>query len=248
MGLYDKLQSFSESIKRISDIIADELQEEDNTIDIEVLSERTILSNYQEHTESPVEENKKNSGAKHLIVQRRSFGLSSIAGALMNHPNIRDLYDVSFPYKVFDENGTLRYYVSSSEAGIGLLLDASIYYVFDGERNKVGIIKEGIIDFHIPLLEEKGNSRTVYIGDSILTKLRRGEQSRQVELTEGIVKMKQKGKEFTLYNKHMEYANLTQCPLHLKSDYIDSFIIDVVDDRKYEIIAVLMAIALDSSN
>ena len=66
--------------------------QEDNTIDIEVLSERTIHSNYQENTEFPVEKNKTNSGVKHLIVKRRSFGLSSIAGALMKYPNIRDLY------------------------------------------------------------------------------------------------------------------------------------------------------------
>lgn len=180
----------------------------------------------------------------YLVIKSKSYSIGTIVGHFTEKTPIMN--DYLGRYQIIDGNGTLKYKSNAENT----VTDREILDLFDASGNKIGYVKEHLISTGIPLLEKEVKKCTVFLGKEKIALLKKYKSFGELEfeVLEGNVKITHKeGKNFNIYYKGKLVAALHDCPLNLKDGYADKFVMEY-EDPAYEIIAILLATAIDLIN
>lgn len=180
----------------------------------------------------------------YLIIKSKSYSIVDVVGAVIgNSPKMSDYLG---RYQIVDRNGTLKYKSNAENT----ITDREILDLFDANGNKIGYVKEHLISTGIPLFEKEVKKCTVYLGEEKIASLKKYVSfgDLEFEVLEGSVKITHKeGKNFKIQYEGEQIAILHDCPLNLMDGYADKFVMEY-DSPKYEVVAVLLATAIDLIN
>lgn len=180
----------------------------------------------------------------YLIIKSKSYSIGDVVGIVIgNTPKMNDYLG---RYQIVDGNGTLKYKSSAENT----ITNREILDLFDANGNKIGYVKEHLISTGIPLFEKEVKKCTVYLGKEKIALLKKYVSfgDLEFEVLEGSVKISHKeGKNFKIQYEGEQIAILHNCPLNLMDGYADKFVMEY-DSPKYEIVAILLATAIDLIN
>lgn len=179
-----------------------------------------------------------------LIVKVRSFSVSTIVGLAKGKDPKTD--DWSGRYCISDVDGNIKFR-SNSEAAI---TDRDVLGVYDAYGKKVGTVKEWMVSVGVPLLEKDVKKCTVRLGNEKVCDLKKYTEfgSLHFQTLEGPVRINHmEGKEFKVYHKEREVAELREVPVNLKDGYVDKYVVECADGAN-EVLVALLSIAIDMIN
>ena len=189
----------------------------------------------------------KNPNKTYLYVKGASLSIGTMAGVLKGKLP-KEYYN---GYRIYNNDGKLKY---TSESKTGFITDKDKVVLYDMKENILGKVKENFISAGVPFFEKEVRKCAVFLGDKCVCKLKRYESFGDLEFDtlEGKMHITYNGEHKHVYkikkgNKIIAIANET--PLNFVDGYTDKYVLEYMGtEPEDEVLAVLMAIALDIVN
>ena len=184
-----------------------------------------------------------------LIVKEKSISLKTITNTFKRIAKGRlpDIDEDLGQYLVVDTSGGLKYRTDAEDD----ILDRTITNVYDSEGNRIGYIQEHLNTMGIPLLEKDVKRCSVFLNSGKICTIKKSESfgSTDIEVTDGDFRIWKNSLCTNIEIKSRDskaiIGELESVPFTLKNGYADKFVLEYKDPEK-EVIAVLLAIAVDS--
>lgn len=198
---------------------------------------------------SPAYEFVANSKSNCLVMEEGFFDMYS----LNEYKGKKKLkyHDYDGDYKFFDKNGTVKYLSLKKRKGLeveirGKNIDKNC--LFDLEGNLIGRIKEHFVSACVPVLENDAKTCSVFLGSDKLCSLRRYYKigKEHFEISGEFSIEHNKNKEFLIKKGRKSIAKIIIFRFDFKDRFLRSLVIEY-DDPKNELIAILLAMAINTA-
>lgn len=160
-------------------------------------------------------------------------------------------YNYNGRYKIFDKNGDLQYLSLEKRKGLDedlISKDIDKLYLFDLNGNIIGRVKEHVISFNTPVIENNSKTCSVFLDDNKLWQVRRyysfgkehfetNNENYNLEYT--------KNNKFIIKKGKKTIATITIFRFNLKERFSRTIVIEY-DDIKQDIPTILFAMAIDT--
>lgn len=185
----------------------------------------------------------------YLIIKSRSFSIGNIAGLLSGKlPENSDTYN---GYRIYDKSEQLKYCSNTKDNFVDdWITDRDIINIYDCEKQKIGQIKEHVINIGVPLIEKDVKKCSIKLYGEKICVLKKYKSFGECnfEAIEGNIQIKHtNGNKFEISRNHKLIFKINTVPVNLNDGYIDRFVIEY-DDINVEKLAVLIAIGIDLIN
>lgn len=182
-----------------------------------------------------------------LIIKTQSYSISTMAIALLGGSNVS--VGGNCRYQITTKDGIE---VFASDMETTFFTDRDILTVYDKSNGirKIGTIKQWLISGGIPLLEKEAKTCTVVVGNEKLCNLKKyiSFGDLYIEASDGDIKIKIVSDDnYSIYYHGEKIAELYEMPIKLKDDFVDRYVLEYKEEKD-KLVAVMMAIALDTVN